>query len=228
LSLGPRVQAFGLEIPLPYGALFAVPPLDSMRHPYTFTAVATFLLAVAAALGFASLGLSRKPGAGPAVVALAFLETVGPGLEVRAVPSGLPPAYAHLLTLPPGAALDLPVLDPESLLHAARHGRPVVNGAGAFSPLYTATLDRHVRRHWLRRAPEDVDASKPAEFLRRAFDARYLIVPVGRQPRLKALAAAFDRSHGFQLLAELPDGDKIYAILPADSVLQSKEGSSAP
>jgi hypothetical protein len=228
LSLGPRLRLFGLDVALPYGALFAIPPLDSMRHPYTFAAVATFLLTVVAAAGFAALDLSRSRRATATALGLALLETIGPGLVVRAVPRALPLVYAHLLTLPAGAAVDLPVLDAESLLHAARHGRPVVNGSGAFSPLYTATLDRHVRRHWLGRVPEDVDASKPAEFLKRAFDARYLIVPVGRDPRLKSLAAAFDRSRGFRLLAEVADGDKIYEILPRAAVLQSNPGVIVP
>ena len=223
LSLGPRLRLFGFDLALPYAALFTIPPLDSMRHPYSFAAVATFLLAVVAGLGFAALDLSRRRGAGAVVVGLALVETLGPGLVVREVPKGLPPVYAHLLTLPPGAALDLPVLDAESLLWAARHGRPVVNGSGAFSPLYTATLDRYVRRHWLMRIPEDVDTSKPTEFLRRVFDARYVIVPVGRQPGRKALAAAFDRSRGLRQVAEVADGDRIYEIVEEGNVLQSKE-----
>jgi hypothetical protein len=145
--------------------------------------------------------------------ALALLETLGPGLVVGPVPRGLPPVYRQLVTLPPGAAVDLPVLEAESLLFAARHGRPVVNGAGAFTPLYTATLDRQVRNHWLRRTPEDVDATRPAEFLRRAFDARYVIVPSGRRHGLWPLAFAFDRARGFHLVAEAEDGDRIYEIV---------------
>ncbi len=193
--------------------LFALPPLDAMRHPYTFAAVATFLLAVVAALGWASLDLSKRRRAGFSVVALALLETAGPGIVVREAPRGLPPVYERLLTLPPGAALDVPVLDADTLLWAARHGRPVVNGAGAFTPLYTATLHRQVRNHWLRRTPTDVDASKPAEFLRRAFDARYVILPTGRRHGLWALAFAFDRSRGFRLVAEVEDGDRIYEVV---------------
>jgi hypothetical protein len=213
-SLGPRATLFGKDVPLPYAALFGLPPLDSMRHPYTFAAVATFLLAVVAALGWASLDLSRRRGAAAFIVALAVLETAGPGLVVRPVPPGLPPAYQRLRSLPPGAAVDLPIFDPDTLLWAARHGRPVVNGMGAFTPLYTATLHRYVRNHWLRRVPADVDASKPSEFLHRAFKARYLILPTGRRHGLWPLAQAFDRSQGFRLLAEVEDGDRIYEILP--------------
>jgi hypothetical protein len=213
LSLGPRLRLPGVTVDLPYSLIFSVPPLDSMRHPYTFAAVATFLLSVLAALGWSSLDLSRRRGAPAGIVALALLETVAPGPVVRPVPAGLPPVYEHLRTLPPGAALDLPVLQPDTLLWAARHGRPVANGAGAFVPLYTATLDRQVRNHWLRRVPEDVDSSKPAEFLRRAFDTRYVILPTGRRHGLWPLAFAFDRSKGFRLVAEVEDGDRIYEVV---------------
>ena len=158
---------------------------------------------------------SPRPVVFLALFLLALLETLGPGIQVRPVAPGLPPVYARLLTLPTGAAVDLPVLEPETLLFAARHGRPVVNGAGAFTPLYTATLDRHVRHHWLRRVPESVDASKPAEFLRRAFDTRYVILPTGRRYGLWPLAGAFDRSRGFRLVAETEDGDRIYEIVRA-------------
>ena len=147
------------------------------------------------------------------MVTLAVLETLAPPLAVREVPRGLPSAYVRLLSLPPGAALDLPVLEPDTLLWAARHGRPVVNGTGAFTPLYTATLDRQVRNHWLRRNPGDLDASKPTEFLRRVFDARYVILPTGRRPDLWDLSAAFDRSPAFRLAAEAEDGDRIYEIV---------------
>ena len=215
LSLGPRVSLFGISLSLPYAALFSLPPFDSMRHPYTFAAVATFLLSALAGIGWSSLAFSNRRFASALVATLALLETLGPGMQVRPVAPGLPPVYERLLTLPAGAAVDLPVLEPETLLFAARHGRPVVNGAGAFTPLYTATLDRHVRNHWLRRVPEDVDASKPAEFLRRAFDARYLILPTGRRHGLWPLAFAFDRSRGFRLLAETADGDRIYEIVRA-------------
>jgi hypothetical protein len=212
VALGPRTSFMGQAVPLPYDVLSRLPLLESMRHPYTFAAVATFLLAVMAGLGWASLAASGRRSAGAAIVAAAILETFGPGLAVRPVPPGVPPAYVHLAALPPGAALDLPVLEPETMLWAARHGLPMVNGFGAFTPLYTATLHRYVRRHWMRRPPEDVDASKPTLFLRREFDARYVIVPIGRRPGLRALAAAFDRSRSFRLVVEVEDGDRIYEV----------------
>ena len=216
IALGPRLSLLGTSIPLPYAALFALPVLQSMRHPYTFAAVATFLLAVLAGLGWSSLAISRRRGAGAVVVGLALLETFGPGLRVRPVAPGLPPVYERLLTLPPGAALDLPVLEPETLLFAARHGRPVVNGAGGLQPAgdgHPGSCGPTPLAAEGARRPDD--ASKPARFLRDGFDARYLILPTGRRYRLWHLASAFDRSRGFRLVAEAEDGDRIYEIVRA-------------
>jgi hypothetical protein len=106
VSLGPRLEILGLSVPLPYRVLFALPPLDAMRHPYTFAAVATFLLSVLAGIGWSTLKL--RPWAGAAIVALAILETVAPPVAVRSTPPGLPPAYVRLETLPPGPILELP------------------------------------------------------------------------------------------------------------------------
>src|SRR5262249_58509706 len=78
VSLGPRVAVFGRELALPYDWIFKIPPLDSMQHPYTFAAVATFVLAVLAAVGWASLPFASRPAAGAAVVALAIAETMHP------------------------------------------------------------------------------------------------------------------------------------------------------
>jgi hypothetical protein len=33
IALGPELSIGETTIPLPYRALFAIPPLDSMRHP---------------------------------------------------------------------------------------------------------------------------------------------------------------------------------------------------
>ena len=56
LSLGPEVTLGSWTLPMPYRWLSAVPPFDSMRHPFTFAAVALFLLAVLAGMGWARLG----------------------------------------------------------------------------------------------------------------------------------------------------------------------------
>ncbi|HWX23890.1 MAG TPA: hypothetical protein VN083_02560, partial [Vicinamibacteria bacterium] len=102
LSLGPRLTVGALALPLPYRWLFAVPPLEGMRHPYTFAAVGVFLLAVLAAQGFAALPLARTAWGGPALLLAAVLETLAPPPAVRSLPPGVPPAYTLASSLPPG------------------------------------------------------------------------------------------------------------------------------
>src|SRR6185295_6537302 len=92
VSLGPRLELAGFSLPLPYVALFALPPLDAMRHPYTFAAAATFLLSVLAGIGWAAVRARSRPWVGAAVVLVAILETLSPPLAVQAAPPGLPPA----------------------------------------------------------------------------------------------------------------------------------------
>jgi hypothetical protein len=210
VSLGPRLELGSLSLPLPYGALFALPPLDTMRHPYTFAAVASLLLAVLAGLGWAATG--ARPLAGAVIVGAAILETLAPPLAVRPVSPGLPPAYVRVLSLPPGPILELPVFAEDTLLWAARHGRPVLNGVGAFVPRQTQALETATSNHWLRRIPESIDDSRPLELLLET-PVRYVVVPAGRLPRLRRLAAAFDRSAAFRLAAEAEDGDRIYELL---------------
>jgi hypothetical protein len=209
VSLGPRLQVFGVSLPLPYRALFALPPLDTMRHPYTFAAVATMMLSVLAGIGWATLRL--RPWASAVVVGAAILETLAPPVAVRPVTAGLPPAYERIAALPPGPILELPVFAEDTLLWAARHGWPVLNGVGAFVPRQTQALETAISNHWLRRIPGSIDDSRPLALLRET-PVRYVIVPAGRVPRLQRLAAAFDASPSFRLAAEAEDGDRVYQL----------------
>lgn len=211
ISLGPFVEIGGLRIPLPYRYLFSLPLLQSMRHPYTFAAVGVFTLAVLAGLGWASTRLGRRPWAGPVIVALAVVETLGARPAVRRVPPGLPPAYEHLEQRPPGPVLELPVASHDALLWAARHGRPVINGIGAFAPPQILRLDHNINRFWLDSAPGDVDDDRPTRILRERFPVRYIILP-GRRPKFRRLARAFDRSHTYKLLETFADGARLYEM----------------
>lgn len=216
VSLGPELRVGELTIPLPYRVLFTIPPLDAMRHPYTFAAVATMLLSLLAGLGLAGLQSpvpsAARPWAGPLGVALAFAETLAPAPATREVPAGVPPVYAHLAALPAGPVLEVPLAAPDVLLWAARHGRPVVNGDGAFLPRLHGRLDLLMKREWLREAPEDVDATATAALIRDELPVRYLIVPCGRQPSTCRLAGALNRSRLFPLVAEMDDGDRLYEV----------------
>ena len=212
-SLGPEVTLGSWTLPMPYRWLAVLPPFDSMRHPFTFASVALFLLAVLAGMGWARLGLAAKPWAGPAIVLLAIAETMTDAPRLREIPPGLPPAYQVLETLPPGPILEVPVFAAESVLWAARHGRPVLNGIGAFGPAQTLVLDRYIQNHWLDQVPEDIDTSRPTPYLLERFPVRYVIIPVGRVAGLRRLAAAFDRSRTFRLAAVAADGDRIYEVV---------------
>jgi len=210
LSLGPFVEIGSCTIPLPYRLLFFLPPLDSMRHPYTFAAVATLALSVLAGIGWASLeGASRWS---PLVLALGIAETLGPPPHVRAIPQGVPPAYALLDTLPPGPVLEVPVFADDALVWAARHGRPVLNGIGAFAPTDSMVLERLIENHWLKRVPQDLDSTKAMQFLLDRFPLRYVILPAGRRPELRKLEAPFDRSSNLVLIAVATDGDRLYGV----------------
>ena len=165
---------------MPYRWLSALPPFDSMRHPFTFASVALFLLAVLAGLGWARLGLAveamGRPGHRPA-------RDRGDA-DRRAAPARDParacrPRTRSWRRCPPGPILELPVFAAESVLWAARHGRPVLNGIGAFGPAQTLVLDRYIQNHWLAGAPEDIDTSRPTPYLLGRFPVRYVIVPVG-------------------------------------------------
>ena len=215
LSLGPELTVAGRTVPMPYQWLFAIPPFDSMRHPFTFAAVALLLLAVLAGMGWARCGLSRRRFSGPAIIVIAALEMLTEAPRLRPIPPGVPESYRMIAALPPGAILEIPVFSEESVLWAARHGMPVVNGIGAFAPAQTMVLDRYVRNHWLERVPEDVDTSRPTPYLLGRFRVRYVIIPIGRVAWLRPLAAAFDRSSLFRFVAEAPGGERIYEVAAA-------------
>jgi hypothetical protein len=212
ISLGPRLQLGGLSTSLPYRWLQAVPPFDAMRHPYTFAAVATLTLSVLAASGWASLAIATRPWAGAIAVVMAIGETLGPAPRLRAVPPGIPAAYRALEGLPPGPILEVPLDEPLAMVWAARHGRPVVNGVCSFLPARTALLQLVIRHQWLKGVPEDVDESEPTRLLKEDFGVRYLVLPIQRHPHLRRLAAAFDRSRSFAIVAETANGDRVYSV----------------
>src|SRR5260221_8583030 len=101
-----------------------------MRHPYTFAAVALFMLAVLAAIGWAGLRVAARAWAGPLIVLLAVLETLTPPPFVRAIPAGVPPPYDMIRGPPPAPILEGPGFAPHPLGGAARHGPPAVNRPG--------------------------------------------------------------------------------------------------
>ena len=117
--------------------------------------------------------------------------------------------------LPPGPILELPVFGEASLVWAARHGQPVLNGQGsAFVPIDTLRLARFIENHWELSTPDDLDSSRPARFLLARFPVRYVVLSPDRTPNFGRLAAAFDRSRAFTLAGEASDGSRVYAVRP--------------
>ena len=216
LSLGPELRVGEYRMTMPYTWLFAMPPFDGMRHPYTFAAVATFLLCVMAGMGWSTLGVARHGWAKAAIVTLAVVETIGPPPQDRLAPVGLPPAYESLLRHhPSGPILEIPFTAPDQMLWAARlPEQRWVNGDAAFRPRSASLLDRFIERHWVRRPPGDVDDSKVTELLRELFRPRWIIVPAGRRPVLWRLAVAMDESSSYSFVLEATDGDRVYEFHP--------------
>ncbi len=217
LSLGPNARLLGADLGLAYRAVYAIPPLDVMMHPYTFAGAARLLLSVLAGLGFASLPRldQGRLGSGLAV-ALGLLEVASPGPGLRPWPRGVPPVYELLALNPDGAVLEVPLEARETMIWAARHRRPIVNGAGGVCPKVHCLLERAIQRHWIRAAREapeylDVDASRPTALLQE-FPVRYLIIPSGRTPELLPLRRAFLRSRLFVPLEVASDGDVLYQV----------------
>jgi hypothetical protein len=213
ISLGPYLEMPGRKVPMPYLWLLKVPSFESMRHPYTFAAVTTFLLSILAGLGWSTLRIASRAWAGGVVVLLAVAETLAPPLDLMPVPRGLPAYYATLDRLPAGPILEIPVFAGDSLVWAARHGRPMLNGQGsAFVPIDTLRLDRFIQRHWLRDRPFDADQSKATAFLLARFPVRYVICPGSRIWLLARVATAFNESRTFAFVAETSDGSRIYEV----------------
>jgi hypothetical protein len=210
LALGPRLALGGLSLPLPYRALFALPGLGAMRHPYTFAAIGGFFLALLAGAGLATLG--SRPLLQAALVAVAVLETAAPPPRVGPLPPGVPKIYDLAFSKGEGIVLEIPPFAPETLLFAARHQKPVANGAGAFAPKESLLLERYVQNHWLAGLPKAIDDSPPRDAIVEGGTIHTLIVPCGRKPALRALARALDASRTFVLLGEAPDGDRAYAV----------------
>ncbi|HEY7410196.1 MAG TPA: hypothetical protein VII13_05620 [Vicinamibacteria bacterium] len=212
VALGPSGTVAGHAVTLPYAWLTAVPPLDSMRHPFTFATVAVLLLAVLAGIGAATLRLAGGRWAG-LLPLLAVVETVGPPPRLQRVAAGVPPAYEVLRGLPRGPVLDLPVICFDCMVWAARHGLPTINGQGsAYVPPDWMRLDWTIRNHWLDRRVEDLDENRATRLLLERFPVRYVILPVGRRAGVGHLVEPFDRSRLFHLAAVARDGDRIYEV----------------
>jgi hypothetical protein len=212
LSLGPVVEVGGASLSLPYAALFAIPPLNALMHPYSFAGVAVLCLAVLAGLGL-SAALRARRWLAPIGLILALVDVAAPGARLVPVRRGLPAVYRALDGLPPGPALEVPLERPEALIWAARHGRPVLNGAGALAPAAHARLQQWIHGQWLRPIRDgralDVDRTGAMRQLLR-MPVRYVIVRAGTDPDLQQLVLALDRSRRLERVRGAFEGDALY------------------
>ncbi|HEY3119598.1 MAG TPA: hypothetical protein VGL15_03175 [Vicinamibacteria bacterium] len=214
LSLGPTLELGDRSVPLPYGALFAMRPFNAMMHPHTFAAVARLGLCVLAGLGFARLAPRDSALATAAALLIGLAEVAAPPAVVRPIPPGVPDVYRALETLPPGATLEIPSEAWDPMIWAARHGRPVLNGASGLGPPEHARLQQWIQRDWLRPvgrdgAPPAVDDTRAMrQLLRMPVD--YVVVPAGREPWLRPLQDGFERSRLFTRVAGTPGEDTMY------------------
>ncbi len=187
LSLGPEpaVWSHRLMSSGPYLWLARiVPGMDGLRAPARLGVLVLLSLCVLAAFGAARLLASLRPRPRGVVVALIGLAIVAEGwaapLELVAFDahgrSGDRSAYRWLAQQPPGAAIELPVIDwgitPTLTYQYATllHGHPIVNGySGYGSPL----------QEFLGGAASplnDLDHMDDALDLLRAVGVRYLLV----------------------------------------------------
>jgi hypothetical protein len=185
-----------------------------MMHPHTFAAVARLGLCVLAGLGFARLALRDSALATAAALLIGLAEVAAPPAVVRPIPPGVPDVYRALETLPPGATLEIPSEAWDPMIWAARHGRPVLNGASGLGPPEHARLQQWIQRDWLRPVgrdgvPPDVDDTRAMrQLLRMPVD--YVVVPAGREPWLRPLQDGFERSRLFTRVAGTPGEDTMY------------------
>jgi hypothetical protein len=215
LSLGPALELGDRSVPLPYAALFAMRPFNAMMHPHTFAAVARFGLCVLAGLGFARLARRDSAVALGAAVLIGLVEVAAPPAVVRPVPPGVPEVYRALEALPPGPILEIPSEAWDPMIWAARHGRPVLNGASGLAPPEHARLQQWIQRDWLRPvgregvAPPPLDETRAMRQLLR-MPVEYVVVPAGREPWLRPLQDAFEGSRVFTRVAGVPGADTLY------------------
>ncbi len=131
--------------------------------------MATFLLAVLAGIGWASLRCVARPWAGAAWWPLAAPGDAGAATWRPLTPPALPAGVQPPRRLPPGPILELPVLDArDPALGRATRAAGAERRSAPSRRVQTQRPATGDRRHWLRRVPGDVDDSKPTELLRGA------------------------------------------------------------
>ena len=193
-ALGPRLEALGHDLgPAPLALAEGIPLFDAMRHPATFVSLTLAALGLLAALGATALGLGRRAWSAAAMAGLALLEADTVPHRRVAVPAAPPGVYARLRALPPGALLELPIgfeEDSRRQWWSMHHGRPTVNGVGAFMPDRYVHLMRLVQKEWMGGRPATLEDTAALRYLKHQFPIRYVIVHADAPESLRAAASA--------------------------------------
>lgn len=211
LALGPQVRLGSRTLgPSPLAALWDLPLLDAMRHPFTLALPGLIALGLLASLGLTWSPLARSRPAVVAVLLLALAETLGPVPARRSTPRPLPSVYEWLAAQPRGGILELPFADGTWTFWAAHHQLPIVNGIGAFEPERYQVLVRLVKKDW--RGPAgDLESTRALAYLKAWFPIRYVVIHARAPAELRELVAASTGS--FVPLHVSPEGDRVYAFV---------------
>jgi hypothetical protein len=212
LALGPELTLFGRRtIPLPFAALRALPFVGTVKHPNTFMVPVWIVGGLLAARGLTRLRL--PPPATFAILAFAALETTNAWPRREPRPLEAPPEYHLLDGEPAGAMLELPSdIEPDRYAQWASifHGRPTVNGNGAFCPESYNRLFRVIRKEWDVKEPAPQQRSEAFSYLLSRYPIRYVLARRGTPGHivrnLDATPAAFE------LLREAADGARLYRV----------------
>ena len=221
LSLGPELRLGERVVNLPYRFFYRhVLGFNGMRVPARISVLALLGGSVLVAWGVAGLLESRRRAnlVGAALVGLLLFDYQTYTLD-RAMPEApaIPAIYEALAKEPPGAVLELPIHEGESITreslymyYSTVHFKPLVNGYSGWWPNdYWQLVGR------LRHFP----TSRILRFLLERAPVRYIVIHYDRipEPRRRRLEAEMDRyRERMPLLSRIGD-DAVYEIVDAPS-----------
>jgi len=211
LSLGPRIDVAGLQLPGPFLLLRWLPGGALLRTPSRLGVLALLGLGLLAALGWAGLMKGRRFHAALALAAAALVTLEAWPVDLAGAVRPFPRAPASvewLRTAAPGVVLELPWDTPgDSALYvywSTRHWQRMVNGFGSFDPPGIIGFGLLGNR-W-------PSAYSAARF--RKAGIRYVVVHMDRvRPPHKARILAAELPEGVRLEADFV-ADRVYVIDP--------------
>jgi hypothetical protein len=199
ISFGPSAAGWS-----PYDLLSQLPGFSLLRAPARLALLVMMALALLASSGFAALrprlGRLGAAACGLLGAAILFESYVVDFPAGRPKPFPIPPAYAHLATLPPGGVLSLPAYratpeafrDADYLYFSTAHWQSIVNGYGRQEPPAHAELMETVK-HFPGAAALD---------RLRQIGVRYVVVNGDRASELRPAIDTARRTRGVTVLGE--------------------------